>query len=110
MARTAAAQVLLVLVTCPNRRLARRLAERAVSARAAACVNVLPGIDSVFRWEGAIDRARETLLLIKTTKRAYARLERVIAAAHPYDVPEIIALPLRAGLPAYLNWVGASVR
>lgn len=98
-----------VLVTCPDRSSAKRLAEALVRGRLAACVNIVPGIRSVFRWKGRVDRASETLLLIKTPARAFQRLRRAILSLHPYDVPEIIAVPVMAGHPPYLAWVSESV-
>ena len=100
---------LVVLVTCPNRPVARRIAGAVVTKRLAACVNLLPGIESMFRWEGKIDRANEVLLVIKTTRRRYQALARAIQRLHPYDVPEIIALPVTAGAAPYLRWVSQSV-
>ena len=99
------ASVLVVLVTCPSQVVARRLAQRLVGERVAACVNVVPGVESTFRWQGKIDRCREALLVIKTTAACFKRLREAILRAHPYDVPEILALPVMAGHPAYLNWV-----
>lgn len=100
---------LVVLVTCPDRAVAKRLAEALVRRRLAACVNIVPGIQSVFRWKGKVERASEVLLLIKTPAKAFQRLRQAIATLHPYDVPEIIALPVKAGHPAYLAWIAESV-
>lgn len=102
-------QAVVVLITCPTRRVAERLAQALVRQRAAACVNLLPGLQSVFRWEGKIDHAREVLLLIKTTPARVARLTRLVRSLHPYEVPEVIALPVTAGSAPYLRWVKASV-
>lgn len=96
---------LIVLVTCPNRAVARRLGTTLVKRRLAACVNVVPGIESVFWWNGKLDRCREALLLIKTTAARFERLRRAVIELHPYDVPEVIALPILKGHPAYLDWV-----
>lgn len=100
---------LVVLVTCPNRRVATQLATRIVRARLAACVNIIPGIDSIFWWEGKVDRAREVLLLIKTTARRFESLRRAITRHHPYDVPEILALPIVKSHQPYAQWVASSV-
>lgn len=97
--------VLLVLTNVPDEATAHAIARKVVEGRLAACVNVLPPIRSVYRWEGKVEEANEVSLLIKTTQGRYAELESVIRTAHPYDVPEIIAFPVTAGLPAYLNWV-----
>ncbi len=98
-------EVLLVLTNAPDRATAERLAEALVTDRVAACVNILPGCTSVYRWQGKLERAEEVPLLIKTTRDAYARLEAELRKLHPYEVPEIVALPVTAGLPAYLVWV-----
>lgn len=99
----------LVLNTCPDEETARRLARDLVGERLVACVNLLPRIASVYRWEGKVEEAEEWLLLAKTTA---ARLDAVcewLADNHPYRVPEVIAVPITAGLPAYLAWIDASV-
>ena len=98
-----------VLVTCPTRSNALVLAEAVLRKRLAACANLVPGIESRFWWQGKIDRARETLLILKTTARQVARLRTAVLALHPYDVPEIIALPITAAHPPYLQWVSSSV-
>lgn len=100
---------MVVLVTCPTRAMARRLANTLVEERLAACVNALSGVDSTFRWKGKTERCREVLLLIKTTARRFERLRRAVVALHPYDVPEIIALPLSVAHPPYLEWVRRAV-
>ena len=95
----------LILCTCPDAETARTIAERLVEDRLAACASLVPGLTSIYRWEGEIQRDSEILLLIKTTM---ARLDGLMAAVrrlHPYRVPEIIALPIAAGLPDYLSWV-----
>ena len=98
-------QVLLVLSNVPDEATAHALAHTLVAQRVSACVNILPAVHSVYRWQGAIEEAREVTLLIKTTQLRYPELEAAIRKEHPYDVPEIIAMPVLAGLPAYLNWV-----
>jgi periplasmic divalent cation tolerance protein len=100
----------LVLCTCPDRPSADCLAEALVRQRLAACVNLLPGIASVYRWEGQVERAEEQLLLIKTERRSYPALQEYIQRHHPYQVPEIIALPIVAGSSDYLQWVSACLR
>ncbi len=100
---------MVVLVTAPTRAVAQRLARALLSQRLAACVNIVPGVESMFLWQGKLDRAREVLLLIKTTARRVPALQRAIKAQHPYQVPEIIALPVSAGLAPYLQWVCTSV-
>lgn len=85
---------------------ADRLARLLVEQRLAACVQALPGLRSTYRWQGELQQAEEALLLIKTTAERYAALERTLAAHHPYELPEILAVDASAGLPAYLRWLG----
>jgi periplasmic divalent cation tolerance protein len=80
-----------------------------VDERLAACVNVIPRVTSIYRWEGRREEAAEALLVIKTRPERYAALERRILAAHPYSVPEVLALPVERGAPEYLRWVQDSV-
>lgn len=82
-----------------------RLADSIITERLAGCVNVLPGITSVYAWEGKIERGQEHLLLIKTRKDRYPALEAHIRQNHPYELPEIIAVPVECGHPAYLQWI-----
>jgi periplasmic divalent cation tolerance protein len=96
---------LLVLTNVPDAACAEQLAHALVEAGAAACVNVLPAARSVYRWQGAVETAVELPLLIKTTGAAYPRVEALIRELHPYDLPEIIALPITRGLPDYLAWL-----
>ena len=98
-------ETLLVLTNCPDEATANALALALIEDRLAACVNILPRVQSIYRWQGAVESASEIPLLIKSTVGRYAELEAAIRARHPYDVPEIIALPITQGLPAYLNWV-----
>ena len=98
-----------MLVTCPDRPIANKLADSLVRQRLAACVNVIPGIRSVFRWQGKLDRCSEVLLLIKTQRRIFDKLRRAIRKQHPYDTPEIIAVALAAGDSQYLKWVSEAV-
>ena len=98
---------LLVLTNLPDQSSAETLATELVGLRLAACVNILAPCQSVYRWNQAVERTAEIPLLIKTTAAAYPALEAAIRERHPYDVPEIIALPITAGLPAYLNWLAA---
>lgn len=97
--------ILLVITTLPDAQAAGQLARRLIEERAAACVNQFAPCTSTYRWEGQIETATEVPLLIKTTRAAWPRLEQLIRAAHPYELPEIIAVPVTAGLPAYLDWV-----
>ncbi|NKI71666.1 divalent cation tolerance protein CutA [Collimonas pratensis] len=103
-------EALLILTSLPDLASAQALARQLVERKLAACVNLLPAMQSVYRWQGQVEQAFETTLLIKTAAHRYAELESAIKAAHPYAVPEIIALPIVAGLPAYLNWITAETQ
>ncbi len=98
---------LLVLTNLPDPQSAAHLAEKLVGERLAACVNILAPCASVYRWRGEVETAQETPLLIKTLRSQYGKLEETIRAGHPYELPEIIAVPIEAGLPAYLAWIAA---
>jgi periplasmic divalent cation tolerance protein len=102
--------VCVVLVTCPDEPVAKAIASDLIQNRHAACVNILPAITSLYLWEGAVCEDSEWLLVIKTTHAAFERLEAQIMAIHPYEVPEIIALPVTEGSTPYLQWVQKSVR
>ena len=97
--------VLLLFCTCPDMKSAESLAEMLVRERQAACVNIIPGLRSIYRWQDEIAGDDEVLLLIKTTEPCAAELIARIAEEHPYEVPEVIAVPIAAGLEAYLEWV-----
>ncbi len=99
--------ILLATTNMPDMPSAQALARLLVDARLAACVNILPAVQSVYRWQGAIEEATEVTLLIKTTQRRYPQLQRAILASHPYDLPEVIAWPLSEGHLPYLHWVAA---
>lgn len=101
----AAKAVLLCLCTCPDAETAGRIAHALVEARLAACVGCAPGLVSVYRWEGRVERAEEVQLVIKTTRARFAALQARLLELHPYRVPELIALDVVGGLPAYLRWV-----
>lgn len=98
-----------LLVTTAPPDLAEEIAHALVEARVAACVNVLPGVRSVYRWEGAVQNDPESVLLAKTTTQAAPALVREIRARHPYEVPEILLLPIQAGDAAYLAWLRDAV-
>ncbi len=97
---------LLVLTNLPDRAAAERLADVLVEQRVAACVNILAPCRSVYRWNDAVQHDEEHPVLIKTTEERYAALEAAIRSHHPYELPEVIALPIERGLPAYLEWIG----
>jgi periplasmic divalent cation tolerance protein len=103
-------ETLLVLTNVPERAVAERLAGMLVEQRLAACVNILAPCRSVYRWRGAVQHDEEHPMLIKTTAERYAALEQALRAAHPYELPEIIAFPVGSGLSAYLEWVAAETR
>ncbi len=96
---------LLVLTNLPDVASAQNIAQRIIEARAAACVSQLPPCTSTYRWQGKIETASEIPLLIKTTIAQYPYIEALIRTEHPYELPEIIAVPITAGLPEYLSWV-----
>jgi periplasmic divalent cation tolerance protein len=100
-----AMEPILVFTNLPDRAAAMSLAQKLVDERLAACVNVLAGCTSVYRWEGRNESASEVPVLIKTLAKHYAQLEQLIRAVHPYELPEIIAVPIISGLPAYLKWI-----
>ncbi len=99
--------VLLVLTNAPDAALADRLAQELIELGCAACVNILAPCTSVYRWRGGVERSAEVPMLIKTTQLQYAAVESAIRKLHSYELPEIIAVPVTQGLPAYLAWVEA---
>lgn len=102
---------IVVLVTCGSVKEARRIARAVVEQRLAACVNVVQSpVESMYRWKGRVETAKEFLLFIKASRRRFAALEAEIRRLHSYDVPEIIALPIERGSREYLAWISASVR
>ena len=96
---------IVVFLTAANGEEATRLADMLVGAHLAACVQILPEIESVYRWQGKIERSSEVLLIVKTTRGKFDELEREVRALHSYDTPEIIAVPVRAGSAPYLEWL-----
>ena len=103
-------EIYLVITNLPNQDSAAKLAHVLVERRLAACINILSPCRSLYRWQGKTEDAEEFPMLIKTTKDRYADLEAAIRAGHPYELPEIIAIPLSGGLPAYLEWVVSETR
>ena len=99
-----------VLVTTPNAATARKLSRRALEARLVACGNLIPRIESHYWWQGQIERSSEVLILFKTALPLLGRLEKLILAHHPYETPEIIALPLAKGTRRYLRWIDENVK
>ena len=96
---------IVVLVTVPDHDVARKISETVLTARLAACVNILSGVQSMYWWEGKITNDQEVLLMMKTTHARYDSLAHSISSAHPYKVPEILAIPVVKGLPQYIEWV-----
>ena len=99
----------LVLSTAGSQEEARRIAHALVERRLAACVNIVPGVESIYRWQGKVETAAEWLLLIKTTTGAFPRLRNALAELHSYEVPECVALVVEDGGASYLEWLGESV-
>jgi periplasmic divalent cation tolerance protein len=99
----------LVLVTAPDLKIARRLAREAIRARLIACANLVPKIESHYRWQGKIETSPEVLLLLKTTRPRLRALHKLIIARHPYDTPEFLVLDLARGNKRYLHWLSDCV-
>ena len=103
-----AEEVLTVFTTWPDLETARAAARALVEERLAACGNIVPGVESVYRWEGKVETGAEVLVIFKTVLASYPAFETRLRALHPYEVPEVIAVQVTAGLPAYLRWVEES--
>jgi periplasmic divalent cation tolerance protein len=106
---TSAGKFVVVLVTAPDLKTARVLANAALQVRLVACANLISGVESHYWWNGKIESGAEVLIIFKTLKSRLAALEKLILARHPYDTPEILALPLSAGTRKYLDWIEGSV-
>ena len=98
-------QVLVILVTVASQKEAIRIGEGMVHAKLVACANIIPGIQSIYRWKGKVVKSQEVLLILKSTRPRYHALEKAIKAMHTYETPEIIALPVKEGLDQYIGWV-----
>ena len=103
-------QEIVVLVTAPSQKEAVRIGKAVVNAQLAACVNIVPGIRSLFRWEGAVSDESEVLMVLKSRADLFSELARTVKALHRYQVPEVIALPIVHGTPDYLAWIRQSTR
>lgn len=103
-------EVVAMLVTAPDEETGRRIARALVEERLAACVNVLPGVRSIYRWKGAVEEASEVMLVAKTRAERAGLLAARVRALHPYELPEVVALPVTDGSRAYLRWVIAESR
>ena len=99
-----------MLVTAPDLKSARRLAKLALAAGLIACANLVPRIESHYRWRGKIERGAEVLMILKTTRARLAKLEKLILREHPYDTAEFVVLPLSGGAKRYLDWLRESCR
>ena len=99
------AQILVVLVAVSNQKEAVKIGEGMVNARLAACANIITGVQSIYHWKGRVVKAKEVLLILKTTRPRYPSLERAIKSMHTYETPEIIALPVKDGFEQYIGWV-----
>lgn len=100
-----AERVLLALSTFPDAEIARRISNQLVSERFAACANILPAIESIYRWKEKIESGNETLVLFKLSENRQSAFQDKLRSLHPYDVPEIVFVPVASGLPEYLQWV-----
>ncbi|MBS0588952.1 divalent-cation tolerance protein CutA [Nitrosomonas sp.] len=100
-------ETILIISNFPDEKSAKQLAEALIHQHLAACVNVLSPCASVYRWQGEIESAEEIPVLIKTQRQHYDRVEQLIKMMHPYELPEVIMVPITGGLPAYLQWIAA---
>ncbi len=98
-----------VLITAKDAQEGTKIAEHLVSQKLAACVNIVPGVQSIFWWDGKIDKAQEVLLIVKSKKSLFTKIVKTVRSVHSYDVPEIIALPIEQGFNSYLKWINKSV-
>lgn len=101
---------IVVLVTVPTKAKAKEIANFVILQKLAACINIIPKIESLFWWQAKVDSAKELLLVIKTKKKLFSKLAKAVKSKHPYKVPEIIALPIVAGNKPYLDWIDESCR
>jgi len=99
-----------VLCNCPNNKTAKDLANKLIEAKLAACVNIIPGIGSIYMWQGKLENTTEHLLLIKTSNDRYKEVEMLIKQHHTYACPEIIAIPIVQGSKEYLNWLAEELK
>ena len=105
-----ARKYVIVLVTAPDMKSARRLAREALKARLIACANLIPKLESHYWWQGKLEKGAEVLLVLKTTRARLEKLEKLVLAVHPYDTPEFLALPLDSGSVWYLDWLADAVK
>jgi len=100
-------QMIITFCTCPDKDTAAKLARLLVENKLAACVNIVPNMISIYSWQGQIESAEECLLIIKSSDQGYQAIETTIRAHHPYELPEIIAVPVERALPEYINWINS---
>ena len=103
-----AEKILLALSTFPDAETARRISNQLVTEKFAACANILPGVESIYRWKEKIETANETLVFFKLSEDRQAAFQEKLRSLHPYEVPEIVFVPVASGLPDYLHWVAES--
>jgi periplasmic divalent cation tolerance protein len=99
----------IILSTCPNQEVAETIAHALIEEKLAACVNIVPGVTSVYEWKGKIEKSQEQLLIAKTTTSTYSAVENAILKRHPYELPEVISIPINNGLASYLSWIDDNV-
>ena len=99
-----------IFVTAPDKKQARQIANKLIKTKLAACVNIIPGVESLFSWKGKIDSAKELLLIIKSKESKLPKIIKTVKSLHSYEVPEIIALPIIAGNKEYLRWIDECIR
>ncbi|MGZ3440920.1 MAG: divalent-cation tolerance protein CutA [Polyangia bacterium] len=104
-----ASDAIVVLVTVPNAETAEKLGDALVGERLAACVNIVGGVRSIYRWQGKIEKDAELLCLCKSTRAQFEKLRARVVELHPYELPEVVALPIAVGHAPYLDWITASV-
>jgi len=99
---------IVIFITAANKKEAKKIAQQLVKSKLVACVNIIEGIKSLFRWKGKVDLAKEVLLVVKSRKEKLAKIIKLVKSLHSYEVPEIIALPIVGGYKPYLNWINDS--
>ena len=100
----------ILMTTLPDETRAKQLAKTLVTGKLAACINILPKMTSIYEWQGKLEQGEEHLLLIKTEQHRVSELQDAIKAAHPYELPEIVVVPIVSGYAPYLNWISESVK
>lgn len=100
---------ILVLCTCPDQETATTIAENVVAQHLAACINIVPSVKSIYHWQGNVESAEESIMLIKTHRKKFSSLQNTITTMHPYELPEIISVDISDGLPKYLQWIASSI-